>query len=95
MGQEAGKPALPKPVGGTMDRRSETRRPYISIMPSLNCQDGCVCQHSGEHKRLNNVQEETSSRMCISLYIFHLTATWGAWGWGREGAQENVEKGRE
>nr|XP_027302370.2 E3 ubiquitin-protein ligase Praja-2 isoform X3 [Anas platyrhynchos]XP_027302372.2 E3 ubiquitin-protein ligase Praja-2 isoform X3 [Anas platyrhynchos]XP_038026834.1 E3 ubiquitin-protein ligase Praja-2 isoform X3 [Anas platyrhynchos] len=61
-GQEAGKPALPKPVGGIMDRRSETRRPYISIMPSLNCQDGCVCQHSGEHKRLNNVQEETSSR---------------------------------
>ncbi|XP_032061926.1 E3 ubiquitin-protein ligase Praja-2 [Aythya fuligula] len=63
-GQEAGKPALPKRVGGIVDRRSETRHPYISIIPSLNCQDGCVCQRSGEHKRLelNNVQEETSSR---------------------------------
>ncbi|KAI6058219.1 E3 ubiquitin-protein ligase Praja2 [Aix galericulata] len=63
-GQEAGKPALPEPVGDIMDRRSETRHPHVSIIPSLNCQDEHVCQHSGEHKRLelNNVQEETSSR---------------------------------
>uniref|UniRef100_A0A8C3GH22 RING-type domain-containing protein n=1 Tax=Cairina moschata TaxID=8855 RepID=A0A8C3GH22_CAIMO len=47
-----------------MDRRSETRHPHVSIIPSLNCQDGHACQHSGEQKRLelNNVQEETSSR---------------------------------
>ncbi|KAM9167395.1 LOW QUALITY PROTEIN: E3 ubiquitin-protein ligase Praja-2 [Mergus octosetaceus] len=61
--QEAGKPALPKPVGGIMDRRSERRQPDVSFSPSLNCQDGSVCQHSGEHKGLvlDNVQEETSS----------------------------------
>ncbi|XP_035166423.1 E3 ubiquitin-protein ligase Praja-2 [Oxyura jamaicensis] len=65
MGQEAGKSAWPKPVGGyqtVTGRRYGRRYAYVNFRPSLNSQDGSVHQHNGEHEglELDNVQEEIS-----------------------------------
>ncbi|NXI72254.1 PJA2 ligase, partial [Anseranas semipalmata] len=65
MGQEAGKPAWPKPAGGYQTitgRRYGRRHAYVNFRPSLNSQDGTVHQHNGEYEglELDDVQEEIS-----------------------------------
>ncbi|XP_072216425.1 E3 ubiquitin-protein ligase Praja-2 isoform X1 [Excalfactoria chinensis] len=66
MGQEAGKPAWPKPTGGYQTitgRRYGRRHAYVSFRPSLNNQDGNQHQHNGEYEgleELNDVQEQIS-----------------------------------
>eukprot|EP00076_Gallus_gallus_P011601 XP_004949349.1 E3 ubiquitin-protein ligase Praja-2 [Gallus gallus] len=65
MGQEAGKPAWPKPTGGYQTitgRRYGRRHAYVSFRPSLNSQDGNQHQHNGEYEglELSDVQEQIS-----------------------------------
>ncbi|NXK56045.1 PJA2 ligase, partial [Chauna torquata] len=65
MGQEAGKPAWPKPVGGyqtVTGRRYGRRHAYVSFRPSLNSQDENIQHHNGDYEglELDDVQEEIS-----------------------------------
>ncbi|XP_031460892.1 E3 ubiquitin-protein ligase Praja-2 [Phasianus colchicus] len=67
MGQEAGKPAWPKPTGGYQTltgRRYGRRHAYVSFRPSLNNQDGNQHQRNGgcEGLELSDVQEQISLR---------------------------------
>ncbi|NWS59563.1 PJA2 ligase, partial [Chunga burmeisteri] len=66
MGQEAGKPAWPKPAGGYQTitgRRYGRRHAYVSFRPSLNSQDRDEHQHNEDCKRLEleDVQKENCS----------------------------------
>ncbi|XP_009699438.1 PREDICTED: E3 ubiquitin-protein ligase Praja-2 [Cariama cristata] len=66
MGQEAGKPAWPKPAGGYQTitgRRYGRRHAYVGFRPSLNSQDRDEHQHNEDCKRLEleDVQKENSS----------------------------------
>uniref|UniRef100_A0A8C9FNM0 RING-type E3 ubiquitin transferase n=1 Tax=Pavo cristatus TaxID=9049 RepID=A0A8C9FNM0_PAVCR len=65
MGQEAGKPAWPKPTGGYQTitgRRYGRRHAYVSFRPSLNSPDGNQHQHNEEYEglELSDVQEHIS-----------------------------------
>ncbi|NXF40945.1 PJA2 ligase, partial [Nyctibius bracteatus] len=66
MGQEAGKPAWPKPAGGYQTitgRRYGRRHAYVGFRPSLNSQDRDEHQHHEDRERLEleDVQNENSS----------------------------------
>ncbi|XP_050769120.1 E3 ubiquitin-protein ligase Praja-2 [Gymnogyps californianus] len=70
MGQEAGKPAWPKPAGGyqtVTGRRYGRRHAYVSFRPSLNSQDGDGHQHNEDCERLEleGVQKENSLSFCV------------------------------
>nr|XP_009485834.1 PREDICTED: E3 ubiquitin-protein ligase Praja-2 [Pelecanus crispus] len=65
MGQEAGKPAWPKPAGGYQTitgRRYGRRHAYVGFRPSLNSQDRDEHQHNedSEELELEDVQKENS-----------------------------------
>ncbi|NWQ85046.1 PJA2 ligase, partial [Burhinus bistriatus] len=68
MGQEAGKPAWPKPAGGYQTitgRRYGRRHAYVSFRPSLNSQDRDEHQHEVcEQLEWEDVQKENS--LCSS-----------------------------
>ncbi|KFV56693.1 E3 ubiquitin-protein ligase Praja-2, partial [Gavia stellata] len=71
MGQEAGKPAWPKPAGGYQTitgRRYRRRHAYVGFRPSLNSQEGDEHRHNEDCERLGleDVQKENSLCMCIS-----------------------------
>ncbi|XP_025975857.1 E3 ubiquitin-protein ligase Praja-2 isoform X3 [Dromaius novaehollandiae] len=72
MGQEAGKPAWPKPAGGYQTitgRRYGRRHAYVSFRPSLTNQDRNGHQLSGECEglELDDVQKEKS--LCSSPLV--------------------------
>lgn len=72
MGQEAGKPAWPKPTGGYQTitgRRYGRRHAYVGFRPSLNSQDRDEHQHNENCERLEleDVQKDNSLCMCIYL----------------------------
>uniref|UniRef100_A0A8C9FJ38 RING-type E3 ubiquitin transferase n=1 Tax=Pavo cristatus TaxID=9049 RepID=A0A8C9FJ38_PAVCR len=88
MGQEAGKPAWPKPTGGYQTitgRRYGRRHAYVSFRPSLNSPDGNQHQHNEEYEglELSDVQEH------ISLSVFRQTseANPSPFSYGVEGSQ--------
>ncbi|KAM7077378.1 E3 ubiquitin-protein ligase Praja-2 isoform 4-T6 [Ciconia maguari] len=65
MGQEAGKPAWPKPAGGYQTitgRRYGRRHAYVGFRPSLNSQDRDEHQHNEDCERLEleNVPKENA-----------------------------------
>ncbi|XP_067425381.1 E3 ubiquitin-protein ligase Praja-2 isoform X4 [Emydura macquarii macquarii] len=72
MGQEAGKPAWPKPAGGYQTitgRRYGRRHAYVSFRPSLMNQDRNSSQQNGECEglELDDVQKEKS--LCPSPLV--------------------------
>ncbi|CAN0332189.1 unnamed protein product [Bubo scandiacus] len=72
MGQEAGKPAWPRPVGGYQTitgRRYGRRHAYVGFRPSLNSQDRGEHQHNEdcEQLELEDVQRENS--LCSSPLV--------------------------
>ncbi|NXA32007.1 PJA2 ligase, partial [Eudromia elegans] len=89
MGQEAGKPAWPKPAGGYQTitgRRYGRRHAYVSFRPSLAGQDRNGLQLSGECEglELGDVQKEKSLcssplvQVCSGLSDEHLLENIGA-----------------
>lgn len=92
MGQEAGKPAWPKPSGGYQTitgRKYERRHTCVSFRTSLNSQDRDEHQHE-DCGRLEweNVQKDNSLRKCMSLCMCHLFANWDV----RGGGEVHIEK---
>uniref|UniRef100_A0A8C6YT18 RING-type E3 ubiquitin transferase n=3 Tax=Nothoprocta perdicaria TaxID=30464 RepID=A0A8C6YT18_NOTPE len=90
MGQEAGKPAWPKPAGGYQTitgRRYGRRHAYVSFRPSLTGQDRNGLQLSGECEglELGDVQKEKS--LCSSPLVQVCS------GLSDEPLLENVETG--
>ncbi|XP_009646970.1 E3 ubiquitin-protein ligase Praja-2 [Egretta garzetta] len=72
MGQEAGKPAWPKPAGGYQTitgRRYGRRHAYVGFRPSLNSQERDEHQHNEDCERLEleNIQKENS--LCSSTLV--------------------------
>ncbi|NXE81958.1 PJA2 ligase, partial [Cochlearius cochlearius] len=72
MGQEAGKPAWPKPAGGYQTitgRRYGRRHAYVGFRPSLNSQERDEHQHNEDCDRLEleNIQKENS--LCSSPLV--------------------------
>uniref|UniRef100_A0A8D0H0I7 RING-type E3 ubiquitin transferase n=1 Tax=Sphenodon punctatus TaxID=8508 RepID=A0A8D0H0I7_SPHPU len=72
MGQEAGKPAWPKPAGGYQTitgRRYGRRHAYVSFRPSLTYQERSSNKHNGECEglELDDVQKENS--LCSSPLV--------------------------
>ncbi|XP_061479733.1 E3 ubiquitin-protein ligase Praja-2 isoform X2 [Rhineura floridana] len=89
MGQEAGKPAWPKPAGGYQTitgRRYGRRHAYISFRPSLMNQERNLNQHDRECEglELDSVQKENSlcssplAQVCSALADVPLLANVGS-----------------
>ncbi|XP_074994229.1 E3 ubiquitin-protein ligase Praja-2 isoform X2 [Calonectris borealis] len=73
MGQEAGKPAWPKPAGGYQTitgRRYGRRHAYVGFRPSLNSQDRDEHRHNEDCERLEDVEDvEKENSLCSSPLV--------------------------
>ncbi|XP_019372790.1 PREDICTED: E3 ubiquitin-protein ligase Praja-2 isoform X1 [Gavialis gangeticus] len=72
MGQEAGKPAWPKPAGGYQTitgRRYGRRHAYVSFRPSLTNQDRNVNQHNEECEGLELDDVPKQESLCSSPLV--------------------------
>lgn len=83
MGQGLGKTAWPKPAGGyqtVSGGRCGRRHSYVGFRSFLNNQDRDGHQENDDCKQLEleNVQQENSLGMYVSLYMCHFVANWDA-----------------
>ncbi|NXJ39823.1 PJA2 ligase, partial [Ciconia maguari] len=72
MGQEAGKPAWPKPAGGYQTitgRRYGRRHAYVGFRPSLNSQDRDEHQHNEDCERLELENVPKENALCSSPLV--------------------------
>ncbi|XP_075596379.1 E3 ubiquitin-protein ligase Praja-2 isoform X3 [Balearica regulorum gibbericeps] len=72
MGQEAGKPAWPRPAGGYQTitgRRYGRRHAYIGFRPSLTSQDRDEHQHNEDCERLELEDAQKENSLCSSPLI--------------------------
>ncbi|KFV13263.1 E3 ubiquitin-protein ligase Praja-2, partial [Pterocles gutturalis] len=72
MGQEAGKPAWPKPAGGYQTitgRRYGRRHAYVGFRRSLNSQDRDEHQHNEDYEQLELEDDQKANFLCSSPLI--------------------------
>ncbi|XP_009581424.1 PREDICTED: E3 ubiquitin-protein ligase Praja-2 [Fulmarus glacialis] len=72
MGQEAGKPAWPKPAGGYQTitgRRYGRRHAYVGFRPSLNSQGRDEHQHNEDCERMELEDAEKDNSLCSSPLV--------------------------
>ncbi|KFQ64416.1 E3 ubiquitin-protein ligase Praja-2, partial [Phaethon lepturus] len=75
MGQEAGKPAWPKPAGGyqtVTGRRYGRRHAYVSFRPSLNSQIRDEHQHNEASQQLE--VEDVQNSLCMSVPLVQVSS---------------------
>ncbi|MGH0192890.1 UNVERIFIED_CONTAM: hypothetical protein FKN15_040028 [Acipenser sinensis] len=80
MGQEAGKPAWPKPAGGYQTitgRRYGRRHAYISFRPTLAKQENSSKENSGECGGMEMKSVHKENALCVShIPVMYISCIW-------------------